>query len=170
MNENRMDSASNSQSSTSATGKQVPTSRLGRGLGSLIPAAPQQQFQQAALPATKPESDKSPSLAGTPVKVPPALNAPVAIQSPQTNPTIQSIELERSTGNIPVSAPAIPGTAVVEMNISFIARNSRQPREKFDDRAIQSLAESIRQHGLLQPVEIVAAELLESEIQGRDQA
>ena len=154
MNENRMDSASNSQSSTSATGKQVPTSRLGRGLGSLIPAAPQQQFQQAALPAIKQESGKNPSLSGTPLKVPPALNAPVAIQSPQTNPTIQSIELERSTGNIPVSAPAIPGTAVVEMNISFIARNSRQPREKFDDRAIQSLAESIRQHGLLQPVVI----------------
>ncbi|MCX5663240.1 MAG: ParB/RepB/Spo0J family partition protein [Planctomycetota bacterium] len=152
MKENRTDSASNSQSSTPATGKQVPTSRLGRGLGSLIPAAPQQPFQPVALPPTKPESDKSPSTASAQVKMPIALNVPLAIQSPLTNPTIQSIE--RSTGNIPVASPAIPTTAVVEMNISFIARNSRQPREKFDDRAIQSLAESIRQHGLLQPVVI----------------
>jgi ParB family chromosome partitioning protein len=80
------------------------------------------------------------------------LNVPLAIQSPLTNPTIQSIE--RSTGNIPVATQTISGTAVVEISISFIARNSRQPREKFDDRAIQSLAESIRQHGLLQPVVI----------------
>ena len=152
MKENRTDSASNSQSSTPATGKQVPTSRLGRGLGSLIPAAPQQPFQPVALPPTKPESDKSPSTASAQVKMPIALNVPLAIQSPLTNPTIQSIE--RSTGNIPVTSQVIPGTAVVEMNISFIARNSRQPREKFDDRAIQSLAESIRQHGLLQPVVI----------------
>lgn len=152
MKENRTDSASNSQSSTLATGKQVPTSRLGRGLGSLIPAAPQQPFQPVALPVTKPESDKSPSTASAQVEMPIALNVPLAIQSPLTNPTIQTIE--RSTGNIPVASPAIPTTAVVEMNISFIARNSRQPREKFDDRAIQSLAESIRQHGLLQPVVI----------------
>ena len=152
MKENRTDSASNSQSSTPATGKQVPTSRLGRGLGSLIPAAPQQPFRPAALPVTKLESDKSPSTESTPVKVPIALNVPLPIQSPLTNPTFQSIE--RSTGNIPVATTAIPTTAVIEMNISFIARNSRQPREKFDDRAIQSLAESIRQHGLLQPVVI----------------
>jgi len=152
MKENRTDSASNSQSSTPTTGKQVPTSRLGRGLGSLIPAAPQQPFQPVALPVTKPESDKSPSTESTPVKMPIALNVPLAIQSPLTNPTIQSIE--RSTGNIPVATQTISGTAVVEMSISFIARNSRQPREKFDDRAIQSLAESIRQHGLLQPVVI----------------
>ena len=152
MQENRTDSASNSQSSTPTTGKQVPTSRLGRGLGSLIPAAPQQPFQTVGLPATKPESDKSPSTASTPVKTPIALNVPLAVQSQLSNPTIQSIE--RSTGNIPVATQTMPGTAVVEMNISFIARNSRQPREKFDDRAIQSLAESIRQHGLLQPVVI----------------
>ena len=152
MKENRTDSSSNSQSSTPTTGKQVPTSRLGRGLGSLIPAAPQQPFQPVSLPETKPESDKNLSPASTPVKMPIALNVPLAIQSPLTNPTIQSIE--RSTGNIPVATQTIPGTAVIEMNISFIARNSRQPREKFDDRAIQSLAESIRQHGLLQPVVI----------------
>jgi ParB family transcriptional regulator, chromosome partitioning protein len=150
MKDNRTDSASNSQSSTPATGKQIPTSRLGRGLGSLIPAAPQQPFQPVELPANKPESDKSPSPASTPVKIHVALNVPLAVQSQLSNPTIQSID--RSTGNIPVATQTIPGTAVVEMNISFIARNSRQPREKFDDRAIQSLAESIRQHGLLQPV------------------
>ena len=152
MQENRKDSASNSQSSPTTSGKQVPTSRLGRGLGSLIPAAPQQPFKPVALPVTKPEIEKSLSTVSAPVKVPSAISAPLAIQSPEPNPKIQSIE--RSTGNIPVVTPSTPTTAVVEINISFIARNSRQPREKFDDRAIQSLAESIRQHGLLQPVVI----------------
>ena len=152
MQENRKDSASNSQSSPTTSGKQVPTSRLGRGLGSLIPAAPQQPFQPVALPVAKPEIEKNPSTVSAPAKVPSAISAPLAIQSPEPNPKIQSIE--RSTGNIPVVTPSTPTTAVVEMNISFIARNSRQPREKFDDRAIQSLAESIRQHGLLQPVVI----------------
>ena len=101
---------------------------------------------------TKPEIEKSPSTVSAPLKVPSAISAPLAIQSPEPNPTIQNIE--RSTGNILAATPSIPTTVVVEMNISFIARNSRQPREKFDDRAIQSLAESIRQHGLLQPVVI----------------
>lgn len=152
MQENRKDSASNSQSSPPNSGKQVPTSRLGRGLGSLIPAAPQPSFQPVTLPVTKPEIDKSQSTVIAPVKAPIAISAPLAIQPPEPNLTIQSIE--RSTGNILAATPSIPTTAVVEMNISFIARNSRQPREKFDDRAIQSLAESIRQHGLLQPVVI----------------
>ncbi len=59
---------------------------------------------------------------------------------------------ERSTGNIAVKPAGSTITMVVEMELSFISRNSRQPREKFDERAIKSLAESIRQHGLLQPI------------------
>ena len=152
MQENHKDSTSNSQSSTPTSGKQVPTSRLGRGLGSLIPAAPQPSFQPVALPVTKAEIDKSPSNVSPPAKVPIAISVPLSMKSPEPNQSMQSTE--RSTGNIPAVTPAIPTAAVVEMNISFIARNSRQPREKFDDRAIQSLAESIRQHGLLQPVVI----------------
>jgi len=60
---------------------------------------------------------------------------------------------ERSTGNT-ATADLGDGAAVVEIPISLIARNSRQPRERFDERAIAQLADSIRLHGLLQPITV----------------
>lgn len=56
---------------------------------------------------------------------------------------------ERSTGNT-----VGIGEAVQEIQISLIARNTRQPRERFDDRAIAQLADSIGLHGLLQPITV----------------
>ena len=61
---------------------------------------------------------------------------------------------ESSTWNTPPqsSSEQQVGGAVFEIELSFIARNARQPREKFDDRAITTLAESVLQHGLIQPI------------------
>jgi ParB family chromosome partitioning protein len=56
---------------------------------------------------------------------------------------------ERSTGNT-----VGIGEAVQEIQISLIARNTRQPRERFDGRAIAQLADSIGLHGLLQPITV----------------
>ncbi len=51
------------------------------------------------------------------------------------------------------SAAASPtGTAVVEAPIGSVARNPRQPRTVFDPQALQELAASIREHGVLQPL------------------
>lgn len=41
---------------------------------------------------------------------------------------------------------------VKELNIEKIDPNPRQPRERFDESALLQLAESIKRHGLLQPV------------------
>lgn len=145
MQENRKDSASNSnqnsQSSTPVSGKTPATSRLGRGLGSLIPPAPQQPFQPTAKQPIGLEGDQVSTHASSASS---SQGSHAAAQSQQNN--------ERSTGNIPGKESGLSGAAVMELDISFIARNARQPREKFDERAIQALAESIRQHGLLQPV------------------
>ena len=41
---------------------------------------------------------------------------------------------------------------IVTLNINDIEPNRNQPRKDFDDEAINSLAESISQHGLIQPI------------------
>ncbi len=115
-------------SPSSQAGKSTVISRLGRGLGSLIPAA---------APAT--------------------VVIPAAIEKANPMPSIPTVvkASERSTGNTPSTQPAArtpDAGSSFELELSFIARNTRQPREKFDERAIEALAESIRQHGLIQPV------------------
>jgi len=41
---------------------------------------------------------------------------------------------------------------VIEIDINEIASNSEQPRKKFDEEKLQQLADSIREHGIVQPV------------------
>jgi ParB family chromosome partitioning protein len=45
-----------------------------------------------------------------------------------------------------------PGTAVDEVDIDLIAPNPEQPRSHFDPEALQELADSIREHGIIQPL------------------
>ncbi len=49
------------------------------------------------------------------------------------------------------------GDAVLEVDIESIIPNPYQPRKKFKDDALQDLAESIKQHGILQPIVVVSA-------------
>ena len=42
------------------------------------------------------------------------------------------------------------------LRLSEIEPNKNQPRQKFDEAAITSLADSIRQHGLIQPIVVRA--------------
>lgn len=44
------------------------------------------------------------------------------------------------------------GGGVDEVDIDLIAPNPEQPRQRFDDAALVELADSIREHGLLQPL------------------
>ncbi len=111
-----------------ASTRSTPTSRLGRGLGSLIPAVAPSIQSAADLMAQRPRSVGAPALAAagqgiaTPIKQVHAASNPVATEE------------------------------VIELPISQVARNARQPRERFDDRALAALAESIERNGLLQPV------------------
>ncbi|MGW0464973.1 ParB/RepB/Spo0J family partition protein [Streptomyces sp. NPDC003027] len=124
---------------------------LGRGLGALIPAAPQERQAPAvgmgsgstspgAIPALSsdrgvaaakvaalPQSPQSPD-AAVPVPVPAAEAEPVA-------------ELD---------SPA--GAHFAELPLEFITPNPRQPREVFDEDALAELVTSIKEVGLLQPV------------------
>ena len=58
----------------------------------------------------------------------------------------------RKYGGYSVAAPA--GTAVYGIDIDKIQPNPSQPRRTFTEESITSLAESIRQYGIIQPVVI----------------
>jgi ParB family chromosome partitioning protein len=58
----------------------------------------------------------------------------------------------------PADSPVeVPGAHYQEISVSAISPNPRQPRRTFDEDALDELAESIRQVGLLQPVVVRAA-------------
>jgi len=57
----------------------------------------------------------------------------------------------------PVPPAEVFGAHFKEIPVSAITPNPRQPRRTFDEDAIEELAESIRQVGLLQPVVVRAA-------------
>ena len=51
---------------------------------------------------------------------------------------------------IPQRAPTNAGS--IEIPLARIRENPRQPRLRMDDAALDGLAESIRQHGVIQPI------------------
>ena len=44
------------------------------------------------------------------------------------------------------------GSGITQVSVDLIQRNPRQPREKFDVDELENLAESIREHGVIQPL------------------
>jgi ParB family chromosome partitioning protein len=50
------------------------------------------------------------------------------------------------------SKPSGGGNGVTQISVDLIQRNPRQPREKFDIEELESLAASIREHGVIQPL------------------
>jgi ParB family transcriptional regulator, chromosome partitioning protein len=58
-----------------------------------------------------------------------------------------AVALADRTGPLPV-----PGASYVEIEVSAITTNPRQPRQVFDEESLDELAHSIREFGVLQPV------------------
>jgi ParB family chromosome partitioning protein len=62
-------------------------------------------------------------------------------------------------GIVPVVASAVPTETVktnilAEIQVSSIRANPFQPRKEFDELKLQELSDSIRQHGLIQPITV----------------
>ena len=47
-------------------------------------------------------------------------------------------------------------TQLLEIPVDLIDRDPAQPRTRFDEVALAELAESIRAHGVIQPIEVEA--------------
>jgi ParB family transcriptional regulator, chromosome partitioning protein len=102
---------------------------LGRGLGALIPDSPR-----------LPDGDATRAASVSPSALPSA--APAGGEAP-------------SGASLPLGE--VVGARYEEIAVASIAPNPRQPRRTFDEDALDELAESIRQVGLLQPVVVRAA-------------
>ena len=63
-------------------------------------------------------------------------------------------EVVESVDQVSESAAPVPADAVAEIPVGDIDPNRNQPRKKFDDDALLALAESIRIHGIIQPLTV----------------
>ncbi|MEU6550653.1 ParB/RepB/Spo0J family partition protein [Streptomyces sp. NPDC046915] len=120
---------------------------LGRGLGALIPAAPTEKNPPSAPVGGAASS--SPSPATVPVLM---ADRGVAAAKVATLPPVPE-----ETEELPVhgagEVPAPPmGAHFAEIPLDSITPNPRQPRDVFDEDALQELVTSIQEVGLLQPV------------------
>jgi ParB family chromosome partitioning protein len=82
-----------------------------------------------------------------PFPPPRAADAPPAYEPYQ--PAIDDVA-DPILNSIAPSAPAEPGPRLIP--IELIQRNPGQPRQHFDEAELQDLADSIRRHGVLQPI------------------
>lgn len=117
---------------------------LGRGLGALIPAAP---TEKTVAPAAV-----GGAAAASPAAVPVLTDRGVAAAKVATLPPV-SRETEEPLLNGAVETPAsVVGAHFAEIPLDAITPNPRQPREVFDEDALQELVTSIQEVGLLQPI------------------
>ena len=115
---------------------------LGKGLGALIPESPVRS--DVARDGLHGDGDPG--------------------QSGDNGPRSQ-LRAAQSEGAGGIPAPAghpddvvqVPGAHYAEIPVTSIVPNPRQPRRTFDEEALEELADSIREVGLLQPVVVRAA-------------
>ncbi|SFP67036.1 chromosome partitioning protein, ParB family [Geodermatophilus dictyosporus] len=118
---------------------------LGRGLAALIPtSAP--PVEQPTLPdADRPVPAPAPETGGTGGAPEAAAPAPVAVLPPAAQ---AAAEVARQREE----AVGVPGAQLREVSVGEIVPNPRQPRQVFDDEALEELTHSVREFGLLQPI------------------
>ncbi|MFC6019125.1 ParB/RepB/Spo0J family partition protein [Plantactinospora solaniradicis] len=113
--------------------KNRPRGGLGRGLGALIPttAEPVSGVVTAEPPAARPEAG-APLAGETTTWVAPAPVAPAQPAGPELAP--------------------VPGARFAEIPLDSIVPNPKQPRQIFDEEALEELKLSIQEVGFLQPI------------------
>jgi ParB family chromosome partitioning protein len=111
---------------------------LGRGLAALIPTS-------APVPETVPErSDEARAVSLVPA--PPAEPADSPFSSPAAAPARPAPQAETE------GALGVPGAQLREVAVDDVVPNPKQPRQVFDDEALEELSHSVREFGLLQPI------------------
>ncbi|WP_329554032.1 ParB/RepB/Spo0J family partition protein [Streptomyces sp. NBC_00696] len=116
---------------------------LGRGLGALIPAAPtgEKTVAPAAMGSASPSA--VPVITGD--------RGVAAAKVTMLPPVSYDMEEPSTNGAVETFAPPI-GAHFAELPLDSITPNPRQPREFFDEDALEELVTSIKEVGLLQPV------------------
>jgi ParB family chromosome partitioning protein len=132
---------------------------LGRGLAALIPTAP-----AAPAPAVAPAAAPAPDLdrddvARAPEDRPETSAVGEAAAGDTTAPTVTLVPppatplfgspAETVVEEGPVG---IPGAQLREVSVDDVVPNPKQPRQVFDDEALEELTHSVKEFGLLQPI------------------
>ena len=115
---------------------------LGRGLGALIPTAPE---RPTLVEDPAPTLTPAPTLAPSPAV---AANG----EDPVSHWVVGSAAPQPLVENVPPGLVPVDGAYFAELPINAITPNPRQPRTVFDEDAMAELVHSIREIGLLQPV------------------
>ena len=137
--------------------------RLGRGLEALLGQLPvrNEPVLQAQEPSSPPAEPPAPGAAPPPA-TPAAPSAPSAealfrLDVPHGSAGHLAVQPHQPPTHLPQASPApqtphVSIAPITRVNVRQIDGNPAQPRQDFDPDEMQSLAESISAHGLLQPV------------------
>jgi ParB family chromosome partitioning protein len=115
---------------------------LGRGLAALIPTSAPEAERPAPAPAP----------AVSLVPPPPADTAAPGEDAPAPPATASSAAGPRVAEPAAEGALGVPGAQLREVAVGDIVPNPKQPRQVFDDEALEELTHSVREFGLLQPI------------------
>lgn len=115
--------------------KNRPRGGLGRGLGALIPTAPVATEAPAPGPAAPLAGGQEPGTST--VSIEPGLEPTLA--PPQPDETLNGLS-------------PVPGARFAEIPVKSIVPNPKQPRQVFDEEALEELKVSIEEVGFLQPI------------------
>jgi ParB family transcriptional regulator, chromosome partitioning protein len=143
---------------------------LGRGLAALIPTAPPAPETPAppTAPAGQVATEERPADDADAAPDDRTAPAQASAASPSTGTALPSNRFPGASPPSPVtlvppvpSAPpaaqdeaalGVPGAHLREVSVSDIVPNPKQPRQVFDDEALDELTHSVREFGLLQPI------------------
>ncbi|TKJ26467.1 ParB/RepB/Spo0J family partition protein [Blastococcus sp. CCUG 61487] len=132
---------------------------LGRGLAALIPTGPPPAAAAPAVTAP-PTSGTGPSAPPSPVSlVPPPAEQTSDDQAPADRAPAERAAESSAESSAEQERPAetgdalgVPGAQLREVAVEDVVPNPKQPRQVFDDEALDELTHSVREFGLLQPI------------------
>ncbi|MBN1094478.1 ParB/RepB/Spo0J family partition protein [Blastococcus sp. TML/M2B] len=123
---------------------------LGRGLAALIPTGPP---PSAPVPAVEPQPTAAPAGEqgeageGHPAEQRPS--SPVSLVPPPAEPAPAATPAPAAVDD---GALGVPGAQLREVAVEDVVPNPKQPRQVFDDEALEELSHSVKEFGLLQPI------------------
>ena len=120
---------------------------LGRGLAALIPTS-----APAPAPAPAPESAEAADAAGTPGASGTDGAAAEQAGSPTTGHYGRTASVLELPARVLEEVAGVPGAYLREVPVADVVPNPKQPRQVFDDEALEELTHSVREFGLLQPI------------------
>ena len=120
--------------------------------------APAKKAAPAKKTATKKPVAKVPAKKSVPAKKTAAVKSPVPKAAPAKKTAVKTISESKAMGRglgALLSSDGIPENkrdSVVDLKINDISPNNGQPRKNFNDDALNELASSIEENGVIQPI------------------